>query len=165
MSVNVPNKQTIYDPNDIAKTTIKETTLHDSGDQNITGIKKQTIYDPNDIARTTIKETTIYNDVEKAVKGPTKLTVYDPNDVAKTTIKETTLFESGDGNLRETRPEKSPNYNVLPPKTTIKETTIDNVHHTNVSYSKGDGYGYLSNSMMHPQLKNNLHQIMTIQVM
>jgi hypothetical protein len=144
VSVNVPNKQTIYDPNDIAKTTIKETTLHDTGDQNITGIKKQTIYDPNDIARTTIKETTIYEDVEKAVKGPTKLTVYDPNDVAKTTIKETTLFESGDGNLRETRPEKSPNYDIKPLKNTIKETTIDNIHHTNISYSNGDGYGYLS---------------------
>ena len=150
MSVSVPNKQTIYDPNDIAKTTIKETTLHESGDQNITGIKKQTIYDPNDIARTTIKETTLYNDIEKAVKGPTKLTIYDPNDVAKTTIKETTLFESGDGNLRETRPEKSPNYDILPPKNTIKETTIDNIHHTNVAYSKGDGYGYLSNEFDAP---------------
>ena len=32
----------------------------------------------------------------------------------------------------------------MPPKTTVKETTIDNVHHTNVSYSRGDGKGYLS---------------------
>ena len=138
-------KQTIYDPNDIARTTIKETTLTEVGDQNLTGIKKQTIYDPNDIARTTIKETTIDNKQETIVKGPIKLTVYDPNDVPRTTIKETLIHDNRDGNIRTTRPEKSPNYDILPPKNTIKETTIDNIHHTNVSYSKGDGYGYLSN--------------------
>ena len=144
------NKQTIYDPNDVAKTTIKETTLHESGDQNITYINKQTIYDPNDIAKTTIKETTIHNTQDSGIKGPMKMTVYDPNDIARTTIKETTLHESGDGNLRPTRPEKSPNYNIDAPKTTIKETTIDNVHNTNVSYNRGDGYGYMTNEFDAP---------------
>ena len=143
-------KQTLYDPNDIAKTTVKETTLYESGDQNITHIKKQTIYDPNDIAKTTIKETTIHNTQDGQIKGPIKMTIYDPNDISKTTIKETTLYESGDGNIRPSRPEKSPNYNIDAPKGTIKETTIDNIHNTNVSYSRGDGYGYLSNEYNAP---------------
>jgi hypothetical protein len=149
---NVTNlkKQTIYDPNDIAKTTIKETTLHEVGDQNLTHIKKQTIYDPNDIAKTTIKETTIHNTQDSPIKGPMKLTVYDPNDIARTTVKETTLYESGDGNIRPTRPEKSPNYDIDAPKNTIKETTIDNIHHTNLGYSRGDGYGYLTNEFDAP---------------
>jgi hypothetical protein len=144
---NVTNlkKQTIYDPNDLAKTTIKETTLHEVGDQNVTNIKKQTIYDPNDIAKTTIKETTIHNTQDTPIKGPMKLTVYDPNDITRTTIKETTLHESGDGNLRPTRPERSPNYDIDAPKNTIKETTIDNIHHTNLGYNRGDGYGYMTN--------------------
>ena len=60
VSVNVPNKQTVYDPNDVARTTVKETTLHETGDQNVTNVKKQTIYDPNDVAKTTIKETTLH---------------------------------------------------------------------------------------------------------
>ena len=150
VNVNVPNKQTVYDPNDIARTTIKETTLHDVGDQNLTYINKQTVYDPNDIAKTTIKETTIHNTQDSAIKGPIKFTVYDPNDIAKTTIKETTLHESGDGNLRPTRPEKSPNYDIDAPKNTIKETTIDNIHHTNVNYNRGDGYGYLTNEFDAP---------------
>ena len=143
-------KQTIYDPNDVAKTTVKETTLHETGDQNLTFINKQTIYDPNDIAKTTIKETTIHNTQDSSIKGPIKITIYDPNDVARTTIKETTLHESGDGNLRPTRPEKSPNYDILPPKNTIKETTIDNIHHTNLGYNRGDGYGYMTNDFDAP---------------
>ena len=182
MAVNIPNKQTVYDPNDIARTTIKETTLHETGNQNLTHIKKQTVYDPNDVAKTTVKETTLYesgnqnltfikkqtiydpNDIAKTtikettlhdthdiqLKGPIKMTVYDPNDIARTTIKETTLHESGNGNLRPGRPEKSPNYDIDPLKNTIKETTIDNIHHTNVNYTNGDGYGYLTNEFDAP---------------
>jgi hypothetical protein len=149
-NVTYIKKQTIYDPNDVAKTTIKETTLHEVGDQNITYINKQTIYDPNDIAKTTIKETTIHNEQDTPIKGPIKITVYDPNDIARTTLKETTLYESGDGNLRPTRPEKSPNYDIDAPKSTIKETTIDNIHHTNLGYSRGDGYGYMTNEFDAP---------------
>ena len=60
ISVNIPNKQTLYDPNDIARTTIKETTIHNKNHTSIKGHNKLTVYDPNDIARTTIKETTLF---------------------------------------------------------------------------------------------------------
>mgnify|MGYP001240024922 CR=1 FL=1 len=145
-----PKKQTAYDPNDIAKTTVKETTLAESPEQNLTGPKKQTVYDPNDIARTTIKETTIHNKTPSTIKGPIKVAVYDPNDIAKTTIKETTIDNNHTGYLSDTGPKKSLNYSVESPKTTLKETTIDNIHHSNVNYSRGDGYGYMSNKFDAP---------------
>ena len=52
---------TVYDPNDIAKTTIKETNIHNDHDGNLQGPKRLTVYDPNDVARTTIKETNIHD--------------------------------------------------------------------------------------------------------
>jgi len=56
-----PSKMTIYDPNDVARTTIKETLIHDARVGNIKGnygVAKNIIYDPNDVARTTMRETT-----------------------------------------------------------------------------------------------------------
>ena len=47
---------TVYDPNDVAKTTIKETNIHNEREGNMSGPKKLMVYDPNDVARTTIKE-------------------------------------------------------------------------------------------------------------
>ena len=46
----VPKKQTVHDPNDIARTTIKETNIHDTRSGNMAGPKKLTVYDPNDVA-------------------------------------------------------------------------------------------------------------------
>lgn len=62
VQTNVSNLQ-VYDPNDVAKTTIKETTL--SGDY--VGIydsyvPKPKAHDPNDVAKTTMKETTLNED-------------------------------------------------------------------------------------------------------
>ena len=56
-----PSKLTIYDPNDVARTTIKETLIHDTRTGNIKGnfgVDKNIIYDPDDVARTTMRETT-----------------------------------------------------------------------------------------------------------
>ena len=97
MGGGLPGKQTVYDPNDVLRTTIKETTI--DNDWLGTAVPasaqpKLTVYDPNDVARTTIKETTVDNDwmgmAAPASEQP-KMTVYDPNDVARTTIKETTI--------------------------------------------------------------------------
>ena len=55
-------KGTTYDPNDTAKTTIKETNIHDNRTGNMGTFKKPTQYDPNDIARVTTKETAIMLD-------------------------------------------------------------------------------------------------------
>jgi len=85
------NKSYTYNPNDIAKTTIKETTVG----HNVTGavsgqIDKFTVYDPNDLARNTIKETTVGKNVTGGVSGLIgNQTIYDPNDLARNTVKET----------------------------------------------------------------------------
>jgi hypothetical protein len=56
-------KPTVHDPNDVARTTIKETNIHNNHNGNMvpSSYKKQTVYDPNDVTRTTIKETNIHN--------------------------------------------------------------------------------------------------------
>jgi hypothetical protein len=61
MSAMMPSKQTVYDPNDIARTTIKEQNIDNDYVGQLTGEKRNTIHDPNDIARTTIKEQNINN--------------------------------------------------------------------------------------------------------
>lgn len=95
-----PDKPTIHDPSDVARTTIKETTLGEVALGNLKGQEKLTVYDPNDVARTTIKETTLGEVALGNLKGNEKLTVYDPNDVMRTTIKETTIHdEMGKGTV------------------------------------------------------------------
>jgi hypothetical protein len=93
MNVQIPEKPATYDPNDMARTTIKETTIHESVNANLKGSEKITVYDPNDVARTTTKETTIHDAVNGNLKGAKKITVYDPNDIARTTIKETLIHD------------------------------------------------------------------------
>ena len=150
MAINIPNKQTIYDPNDVARTTIKETTEDNNHNGNMGSVVNNlTIYDPNDIARTTIKETTEVNKNETQIKGATKLTIYDPNDIARTTIKETTEDNNHNGNIN-VEIKKTSDYSYASAKATTKETTIDNIHNSNVSYIKGDGKGYLTANVFAP---------------
>jgi hypothetical protein len=89
-------KPTVYDPNDIARTTIKETTIDNDWLGMAAPVEAQprmTVYDPNDTARTTIKETTIDNDwigiAAGAANAAQKLTVYDPDDIARVTGRNT----------------------------------------------------------------------------
>ena len=58
----VQGKNVVYDPNDIARVTIKETNIHDNRTGNLATYKKPLQYDPNDIARVTTKETAIMLD-------------------------------------------------------------------------------------------------------
>ena len=53
-----PAKMTIYDPNDVARTTIKETTIHDTRTGNLKGETKTIAYNPDDIARPTLRQAT-----------------------------------------------------------------------------------------------------------
>ena len=75
VTMPIPSKQTVHDPDDVARTTIKETNIHDTRSGNINGPNKITIYDPDDIARTTIKETNIHDNRSGNVNGPNKLTI------------------------------------------------------------------------------------------
>ena len=131
----VQPKQYVYDPNDITRTTIKETTIHNNHTGNVDVVEKGIIQDPNDVARTTTKETTIHNNHKGNIDVIDKGIVYDPNDVARTTIKETTVHNNHNGNVDvvEKGVIKDPNDVA---RTTIKETTIHNNHIPNItSYS------------------------------
>ena len=81
-------KLTVYDPNDVARTTMKEAMLHEAALGNLKGREKLTVYDPNDVARTTIKETVINNNSSGVVTGPKQIYIYDPDEVAKTTLRQ-----------------------------------------------------------------------------
>lgn len=129
MGANLPSKQTVYDPNDIAKTTIKETTIDNDHSGNISSAmpNKPTVYDPNDVARTTTKETTIDNDHSGNIGAnmPNKPTVYDPNDTTRTTIKETTIDNDHSGNMNAGMPPKQTVYDPNDvARTTLKEQLI-----------------------------------------
>ena len=128
MNIQVPNKQTVHDPNNIAKTTIKETLIHDAVMANLRGAEKGTVHDPNDVTRTTLKETLIHDAVMANLRGAEKTTVYDPNDTARTTIKETLIHdEIGSGSV--TGPKQ---IYVYDPDLVAKKTgreTLDKIEH------------------------------------
>jgi len=130
MNAMMPPKQTVYDPNDIARTTIKEQTIDNDYDGALTGNKKHTVYDPNDIARTTIKEQNIDNDYMGQLTGEKRNTIHDPNDIARTTIKEQNI--NNNTPYINMNPQQPRSVRIYDPediaKTTLKEVTIDNEH-------------------------------------
>jgi hypothetical protein len=80
------------------KTTLKETTIHDSELTNLTG-NKETYSNITDQAKTTIKETTIHDSELTNLTG-NKETYSTITDQAKTTIKETIIHDGVINNLR-----------------------------------------------------------------
>ncbi len=118
-------KHTVYDPTDIARTTIKETNIHDGGYSTLAMPKKVTVHDPNDVTRETRKENLLTNRDVGFFTSIGKSTTYDPTDVTRTTVKETTLHDSEKLNVGTQK-----RHIVYDPtdvsRTTTKETTIDN---------------------------------------
>jgi len=127
----IPTKAPVKDPNDVARTTLKESLIHDSVPGAIKGPTKATVHDPNDVARTTLKETTLHDAVPGALKGTLKQTVYDPNDVARTTIKETTIHDNVPGPIK-----GAIQVAVYDPEEVARVTgrnTLDNIAPANIS--------------------------------
>jgi hypothetical protein len=161
MNAAMPSKQTVYDPNDIARTTIRETTEDNDYQGTLTGNKKAKVYDPNDIARTTIKEQNIDNSYMGQLTGEIQGTVYDPNDIARTTIKEQNIHNNAPYiNLN---PQQPRSLRIYDPediaRTTMKEVTIDNEHigfFSNQESLKPGGYTSTSVDM-----KNTNRQFLT----
>ena len=118
----------VCDPNDVAKTTMKEQLVDKVRDGNMAPQQpsKMQVYDPNDVTRTTIKEQTVDNNHEGFMNPNDKKSyVYDPDDIAKTTMKETMIDNEHDGFMN---PDKKQSYVHDPndvARTTVKETTID----------------------------------------
>jgi hypothetical protein len=141
MGVQIPDKPTIYDPNDIARTTIKETLLHDDmGVGAMTGPKKLIVYDPDEIAKRTIRETLERMDYEMNLGTDVpKGMVYDPDDKTRTTMKETLVEETHDGNLD--RLEGLGAYiNDYLAKNTQKQFVSDNDYYGVATRENADGY-------------------------
>lgn len=142
LNVQIPSKLTVYDSNDVARTTIKETTIHDREGLNLKGPVKLKVHDSNEVARTTIKETTIHDREGFNLKGPVKLTVYDPADIARTTSRQTILQQSEAMNV------SSHTYktNVYDPnnvaRTTVKETLLQDTEFANMRKIKEKGVVY-----------------------
>jgi hypothetical protein len=141
MSIQVPDKPTMYDPNDIARTTIKETLIHDEmGTGAISGPKKLAVYDPDEIAKKTIRETLERMDYEMNI-GPNvpKGAVYDPDDTLRTTMKETLVEETHEGNIN--RLEGMGNYvNDYIARNTQKQFASDNDYYGTAARGNTDGY-------------------------
>jgi hypothetical protein len=117
----LPEKATLYDPvTHTMKTTIKETTIHEGNNGNLSGMD-ETYTALYDTAKTTTKETTIHEGNGGVLSGidETYSALYD---TAKTTTKETTIHEGNGGVLSGIDETYAALYDIA--KTTTKETTI-----------------------------------------
>ena len=129
-------KNVAWDPNDIARTTIKETNIHDTRTGNLDTNDKGVAWDPDDIARTTIKETNIHDNRTGNVQTTTSTqgTVIDYKTMKfKTTIRETVGEEDTNLNMKFIQKNVVKDSNDRT-RTTIKET---NIHDTRTGNVKG----------------------------
>jgi len=153
-------KGVAYDPNDIARATIKQTSIHNNHSGMMsTGNMKGAVYDPNDVTRTTIKETNIHNNHRGMMStGNMKGTAYDPNDVTRTTIKETNIHNNHSG-MMSTGNMKGTAYDPNDvTRTTIKETNIHNNHSGMMSTGNMKGTAYDPNDVTRTTIKEtNIH--------
>ena len=98
MNPQMPQAVTVHDPNDITRTTIKETTIHDYEKLNLKG-EDGTYSAIQDDAKTTTKETTIHDAEKLNLKGEDG-TYSAIQDDAKTTTKETLIHDSAKLNVK-----------------------------------------------------------------
>jgi hypothetical protein len=151
MKADLPSKPTVYDSDDIARTTIKETTIHNDHIGNV-GIaeKKNQSFNYDDVAKTTIKETNIHNSppTNMSPQQPKSVMVYDPEDVPDTTLRET-LHNSNMGNMECPNVSKTGGYltNKIKMRNTNKQFTSDHeyIGVADGDVGKGGGRGYLVN--------------------
>ena len=98
MHAQVPEKQTVYDSHDVARTTIKETLIHDTRTGNVELPKSGAVYDPDEVARITVRQT-LPNQYNANLYGTSKPPAWNPDDDVRTTIRETTEESERDGNV------------------------------------------------------------------
>jgi hypothetical protein len=84
MHVQVPSKATIYDPvNHIMRTTIKETLIHDTTLNNLTGPERNTAALMDD-AKKTVRQTLPLQESTVNLAAPSKIQIYNADQVRKT---------------------------------------------------------------------------------
>ena len=156
MSSNVKNL-TVYDSNDIARTTIKETTIDNDYIGQLNAPKKLTSYDPTDVAKTTIKQTTIDNKRTGDVKVNEKNTEYTYEDLPKITIRNTLDCTDNNININPDGPNKHKLFPDQEIKSTLKEITSDYEYSGNASSSNKKSSIY--NTAYNSRLNINKEQI------
>ena len=153
----MPAKSTTYDPSDVAKTTIKETTIHDADNLNLKGPERNYVLDPDKHrAKTTIKETLIHDEHSGVLTGHKCMAVYSV-DAAKRTVRETLKGVDYNTNL------KGPGKTTVPfsgkAKVTVRETTIRAARAGNIgTMGKGDGYKNQSYDLKYTQRNTTSHE-------
>ena len=90
---------TVYDPNDVARTTIKETNIHNkhSGILNGNAPSRGVVYDPSNVPKKTMKETTVSNKRKGNINNSGKGNYVKNKDKAKVTTKQTTMVHDAVG--------------------------------------------------------------------
>ena len=140
-----PSQLPAYDPNDITRTTIKETNIHDVRTGNLGNNEGRTMArDVDNNAKTTIKETLEQFDTALNVGGSIKQTVYDPDDYARTTMKETIIDNERDGNI-DSKADFGLGYltNKMEAPNTNKQFTSDIEYTGQANNEQNDKGGYL----------------------
>jgi hypothetical protein len=115
MHAQIPEKPTTYDPvNHIMRTTIKETTVHDTTIANLKGNTAGPVTS-DDEARTTNRQTLPVEDVIRNVSSHKyNVTVYNVDEVARTTVRETTKETGSMYGFIGGKPQDSPGaYSVI----------------------------------------------------
>ena len=132
LNLNPPNKYSLgvvkFDPHDLAKKTIKETTsINQQSGHARNDIDSVKTYDPNDILKTTKKQTTSFNEQTGYAKSEINNTqFYDPNDIPNRTQREDLLFNQNSLNAKsEINNTQFYNPNDIPNRT-HREDTIFN---------------------------------------
>lgn len=142
LQATFPEKITIKDPNDVARTTIKETTIHDTVETgNLRGATKISVYDPQDIARTTMRQTTRPMDSQLNIHGRNYQGTLPNNDNANVTMKETLIDGERYGNI-ESQERKHGAYKTADykAKATQKQFLSDLDYTGIVDKQQADGY-------------------------
>lgn len=101
MHAQIPSKQTVWDPNNVARTTLKETMVDDDSRLNLKGAVRVAVYDPEAVARTTLRETMpgwgdiARNPSRSANRGASR----QAGDAARVTHRQTTEELTREGNV------------------------------------------------------------------
>ncbi|NBU05672.1 MAG: hypothetical protein EBT39_04925, partial [Sphingobacteriia bacterium] len=151
MKAAMPSKHTVYDPTDIARTTIKEQNIDNDYTGQLKGPQQGIAYDPDDVARTTIKEQNIHNNapyINMNPQQPRSIRVYDPEDIAKTTLKEVTIDNEYVGQVSNLQSLKAGGYTStsVDMKNTNRQFTTDWYYQgiADGETGTGTGRGYLA---------------------
>lgn len=139
MSIQFPSKLPVVDPNNTARTTIKETLIHDSILGNIKGPEQIVAYYDPETVRTTVRETVPNADYPVLSVAIPRGNVKNPDDVARKTTKETTVSDTVQANVR-TIPGRPGAYTEVPryARTTHKEVQAE--HFAGAERPDASGY-------------------------